>query len=93
MNRRSNRRRARNAHNSRRDDVHLCDTITIDAAACRAILDGNDTLDDWERLTLLMAFRHGDGVVTFAEFKRLVHGAVLDAGSVEAAIWARKADV
>jgi hypothetical protein len=71
------------AHNGR--VPHLCDTIVIDAAACRARL-GDDTLDDTERLMLLVVLRHGGGSMTFAELKHAMIGAVLDAGGVKAAI-------
>jgi hypothetical protein len=86
MNRRSNRRRARNAHNSRNDIVHLCDRIRIDSAACREVL-RDEKLDDLARLMLMVAVAHGDVTMTFAELKAAICGAVLDAGSVEAAIW------
>jgi hypothetical protein len=85
MDRRSNRRRARNAHNSRGDVVHLHDTIKIDSAACKAVLRG-DKLDDLARLMLLVAVSAGDVTMTFAELKAEIAARVLDAGGVEAAL-------
>ena len=77
------RRRQRSAHNER--VPHLCDTVTIDAAACRAML-GDDTIDDTERLMLLVSLRYGNVTVTVAELRHAVLAAVIDAGGVKAAI-------
>jgi hypothetical protein len=85
MNRRSNRRRARNAHNSRNDVVHLCDRIRIDSAACREVL-RDEKLDDMARLMLLVAVAHGDVTLTFGELKVEIAAQVLNAGGVQAAI-------
>jgi hypothetical protein len=65
-----------------RDDAE----VTIDAADCRAMLDNRRHLGDVSRLILEIAVRHGDGVMTFREFKGLVLQAAADAGSVKAAI-------
>jgi hypothetical protein len=65
--------------------VHECDAVIIDVAACRGILD-NGALDDAEILLTLAAIRSGGGVVTFRELRHMAQAAVLEAGSVKAAI-------
>jgi hypothetical protein len=65
-----------------RDDAE----VTIDAADCRAMLEYRRHLDDVSRLMLLIAARHGDGVMTFRELKGMVLQAAAEAGTVKAAI-------
>jgi hypothetical protein len=46
--------------------------VRIDAAVCRAVLEGGQRIDAVSRLMLEIAIRHGDGVMTFGESKRAV---------------------
>jgi hypothetical protein len=88
-------RRQRALHNPR--VPHLCDIVAIDARACQALLARQvgqmshlEPLDEVERLLLEIVIRHGDGVIKFSELRRIAQGAVLQAGSVKAAIEAMR---
>ncbi|WP_334396456.1 hypothetical protein [Bradyrhizobium sp. AZCC 2289] len=60
--------------------------MTIDAADCRAMLENRRHLDDTSRLMLEIAVRHGNGVMTFGEMKKIALRAVAEAGTIKAAI-------
>jgi len=81
---RDRQRRQRNLHNER--GVHDTDEVIIDVAACRAMLARGEPKDDLERLLVLVSIRSGGGVVPFRKLKHMAHAAVLEAGSVKAAI-------
>jgi hypothetical protein len=60
--------------------------VQMNAAESRDLLVNRRHLDDMSRLMLEIAVRQGDGVMTFAELKKMAINAVADAGTIKAAI-------
>ena len=80
---RNQRRRQRTLHIPR--GVHNYDQITFDLAACRELLDGDQPMDEVERLLLELAVRHGGEPRRFLEYKKMAFAAIIEAGSIDAA--------
>jgi hypothetical protein len=84
MKRRKSRRRQRGLHDGR-----LGDSTTIDANACKALLN-DGKIGGIDRLILLIAAASGDTTMTLAELRAEVCGEAIKAGGVAAAIKARE---